>query len=123
MNPEMEKYDRESKLSVNHFFLTAFFDICLDEAIALSNKKRTLSSYSNESFPPPFFQHGVFIVCFQLVVDINKWVTNICFQRKIILSRIPHDKILAFQRILHVPGIRLLGSHSAVASTTLESMY
>lgn len=55
MNPEMEKYDRESKLSVNHFFLTAYFDICLDEAIALSNEKRTLSSHFNKSFPPSIF--------------------------------------------------------------------
>lgn len=67
MNPEMEKSNGESKLSVNHFFLTAYFDICLDEAIALSRKKKEYYpdiSVSLSPPPQPFFQKDVFIVCF-----------------------------------------------------------
>lgn len=55
MNLEMEKPDREPKLSVNHSFLIAYFDICLDEAIALSqNKKERCPDVSKSIFFSPF---------------------------------------------------------------------
>lgn len=62
MNPEMEKSDRESKVNVNHFIFTAYFDICLDEAIALSRNKKEHCSDISISLSPLFFQQGVFIV-------------------------------------------------------------
>lgn len=72
MNPEMEKSDRESKLNVNHFIFTAYFDICLDEAIALSRNKKEHFPDISISLSLLFFSAGCLYCCFWLVVDINK---------------------------------------------------
>lgn len=72
MNLEMEKPDREPKLSVNYSFLIAYFDICLDEAIALSQNKKERCPDVSKSIFFPIFQQGVFIVCFLLIAGINR---------------------------------------------------